>query len=176
MGTPAAPAWLLALCFCASLAPAAPPALPGTQGAIHIPVEIPADGVATVALYTPSHQLVRILAQAVRLPKGTYTAHWDGMDLWGNPLPAGTTLQCKTIHGPGLRAFYEFALARGDTEPDHPAWLTQPIGTGQAMRTGGWLGDHTGPGAAAAVGDKVFFGSRTVEHGHPIIACDLEGR
>lgn len=137
---------------------------------------MPEDGVATVALYSSTDQLVRILAQAVQLPKGVYTAHWDGMDLWGHPQPVGSTLTCKLIHGPGIRAFYEFDLARGDTEPEHPGWLTQPVGEGMSMRTGGWLGDHTGPGAAADVGDRVFFGSRTVEHGHPIIACDLEGR
>lgn len=171
--------WIATLLLLAlgPLAPqAAPPPVAGTQGAIRIPIEMPADGVATIALYSPSDQLVRILAQAVRLPKGSHLVLWDGMDLWGKPLPEGTALTCKLIHGPGLRAFYEFDLGRGDTEPDHPGWLTHPTGEGPAMRTGGWLGDHTGPGAAAAIGDKVFFGSRTVEHGHPLIACDLEGR
>ncbi len=165
----------LSLIAAGAVTAAAQTVLPGTQGATGIPVSMPCDGKASLGLYTPGGQLVRILAQAVSLKQGAYTARWDGMDLWGNLLPAGTPLQAKLIAGPGLKAYYEFTAGLGDTDPKDTPWLTKPVGEGLAMRTGGWMGDHTGPGAAAAYGDKVFLGSALVEYGHPLMACDLDG-
>ena len=167
--------WILWLLAVGSALASEPAVLPGTQGATAIPVTMPCDGKATLALYTPQGQLVRILAQAIPLKQGTYTARWDGMDLWGNLLPAGTPLQARLVYGPGVRAFYEFAAGLGDADPKDTPWLTRPTGEGLAMRTGGWLGDHTGPGTVAAMGDRVFIGSALVEYGHPLIACDLDG-
>lgn len=167
--------WAFCLLAAGSALAADPVVLPGTQGAAGIPVTMPCDGKATLGLYTPAGQLVRILAQAVSLKQGAYTARWDGMDLWGNLVPAGTPLQARLIAGPGLRAYYEFTAGLGDTDPADTPWLTRPVGEGLAMRTGGWLGDHTGPGAVAAMGDKVFIGSALVEYGHPLVACDLDG-
>jgi hypothetical protein len=143
------------------------------MGALKIPLQMPLDGKATVALYTKEGRLVRILGQLLILKKGEYTAQWDGMDLWGNLLPEGTEIVCRLFANPGIRAFYEMSVGRGDR--DGPAWLTRPIGEGMDMRTGGWLGDHTGPGAAAAFGDKVFLGCTVAEQGHSLIAVDLEG-
>ncbi len=150
-------------------------ALRGTQGAIRIPFTMPEDGIASVGLYTPEGQLVRIIAQGVELDRGRYDALWDGMDLWGSHVPAGTRLEARVFTHQGVRAYYEFAVGRGDWDKESPAWMTRPTGEGLEMRTGGWLGDHTGPGAAAAVGDRVFFGCRVAEHGHSMMATDLEG-
>ncbi len=149
---------------------------PGTQGAIRIPMTVPREGRASVGIYTKSGRLVRILGQGIDVKQGRYTVLWDGMDLWGNLLPAGGPYKARLIFGPGVKAFYEFTAAQGDVAADHVPWLTAPMGKGMDMRTGGWLGDHTGPGAAAAIGDKVFLGSRLVEHGHALIAVDLQGR
>jgi len=142
-------------------------------GGTKIPLQMPLDGKATIALYTKEGRLVRILGQMIELKKGEYTAQWDGMGLWGNLLPEGTELVCKLFANPGLKAIYEMSVGRGDRRG--PAWLTRPIGEGLDMRTGGWLGDHTGPSAAAAIGDKVFLGCRVAEHGHSLIAVSLEG-
>ena len=153
------------------MADAAPRPIPGPQGAVKVAFTMPTDGQATVALYTPSGRLVRILGQLLELTKGDYEVRWDGMDLWGHPVPAGTKLVAKVFTNPGLRAFYEFTVGH----PGNPPWLTRPMGAGPAMRTGGWLGDHTPPSAALAFGDRVFLGCRVAEHGHALIATNLRG-
>ena len=146
-------------------------AAPEALGAIEIPFAMPEDGEATVALYTPKGQVVRILAQLLELDKGDYTIRWDGMDLWGKTVPAGTELTVKVFTSPGLKAFYEFTVGSAGKPP----WLTRPTGEGAAMRTGGWMGDHTPPKSALAFGDRVFFGCECAEHGHALIATNLEG-
>ncbi|MFP4106409.1 MAG: hypothetical protein ACLFVU_10005 [Phycisphaerae bacterium] len=152
-----------------------PVTIQGPQGAIPIRFTMPVDGKASVGLYTPKGRLVRILGQVLELDKGQYEILWDGMDLWGSMVPAGTKLECRVITHKGVRAFYEFAAGRGDWDKESPAWLTRPEGEGLDARTGGWLGDHTGPAAAAAVGNRIFFGCSTAEHGHSMMATDLEG-
>lgn len=145
--------------------------IPGTQGSLVLPLEMPADGTITIALYTPEGRLIRPLAQAVELKKGRYTARWDGMDLWGHLLPEGTEVRVKVIHGPGLKALWEFGIA----SPNPVPWPTKPVGEGEALRAGGWLGDHGVSSAAVAVGPRIYFGSTMAEHGHTVIFCNLEG-
>jgi hypothetical protein len=140
-------------------------------GAVAVPVEMPRDGEMTLALYSPEGRLVRILGQCLPLRAGLYEARWDGMDLWGAMVPAGTALTVKTFTGPGLKARYEFTVGHANTTP----WLTKPVGEGMAMRTGGWMGDHSPPQSVVAVGEKLFFGCTVAEHGHALIATDLEG-
>ncbi len=120
---------LICMLALALAAGGAPPPLPGTQGAVRVPFVMPIDGKASVGLYTQGGQLVRILAQGLALRQGEHVALWDGLDLWGNLLPAGTELQVKIITGPGLRVVYEFCVGRGDTPPEHPGWLTKPFPT-----------------------------------------------
>jgi len=140
-------------------------------GAVRIPLQMPIDGKATVALYTPEGRLVRPLAQLIDLKAGRHEVRWDGMDLWGNLVAAGTDLDVKLIASPGLKAYYEFTVGHANSTP----WLTKPVGEGLAMRTGGWMGDHSPPQSVVAVGDKLFFGCTVAEHGHALIATDLEG-
>ena len=150
---------------------AEPQPVPGLRGAIRIPFTMPCDGEATVAIYTPQGRLVRPIAQVVALAKGDYVANWDGMDLWGNPLAAGTEVEVRAFTGPGIKAFWEFGIA----SPNPVPWPTRPWGEGDAMRAGGWLGDHGISAAAVAVGDRLYFGSTMAEHGHTVIMCNLDG-
>jgi len=82
----------LSLAFAPQPAAAQPDAtdVPDSLGAIAIRFDMPQDGYATIALYTPNGQMLRPLAQLLELKKGAYAIRWDGMDLWGNPAPAGT--------------------------------------------------------------------------------------
>jgi len=145
--------------------------VPGLQGAIKVPFEMPLDGEATLALYNDRGGVVRILGQCVPLAAGRYEAAWDGMDLFGNLMPAGTALTLKVLSNRPLTATYEFTVGgAGD-----PPWLTRPQGEGAAMRTGGWMGDHTPPFSALAFEDRVFFGCKVAEHGHAVIATNLRG-
>lgn len=142
-----------------------------SRGAITIPVTMPVDGTATVALYSQTGQLLRPLAQALPLARGEHTIRWDGMDLWGHPVPVGTPVTAKVFAGPALRATWEFAIA----SPNPVPWPTKPFGEGAAQRTGGWLGDHGVSAAGVAVGDRIWFGSTMAEHGHTLITCNLDG-
>jgi len=145
----------LLFAFAATLpAQPAPPEIPGSNGAIPIRFTMPEDGTATIALYHPGGRLIRPLAQVVPLTKGEHLARWDGMDLFGNLLPAGTEVEVRIFTGPTLRAKWEFGIA----SPNPVPWPTKPFGEGTAMRTGGWLGDHGVSASAVAVGDRIFLG------------------
>ena len=98
--------WLATVAmFAGPAAGAEPRSVPGLRGAIRIPFTMPCDGEATLALYTPQGRLVRPLAQVLALAKGEYVANWDGMDLWGNLLPAGAEVEVRAYTGPGVKAF-----------------------------------------------------------------------
>jgi len=162
---------LLLLAVVSSAVAEEPRPVPGLRGAIRIPFTMPCDGEATLAIYTPYGRLVRPLAQVLPLTRGEYVANWDGMDLWGNLLPAGTEVEVRVYTGPGVKAFWEFGIASPNAVP----WPTKPFGEGDAMRAGGWLGDHGVSAAAVAVGDRLYFGSTMAEHGHTVISCNLAG-
>lgn len=143
----------------------------GLQGAEKIRLPIAEDCTGTLVLMNARGQTVRILAQLVPMKAGTYEVAWDGMDLWGNMVPSGTELSLKVITNKGVNAFYEMAVGSSG----NPAWLTGRNGEGDAMRQGGNMGDHSGPGTVAAVGNKLFFGSFLVEYGHNLMATTLAG-
>jgi hypothetical protein len=138
---------------------------------VQIPFQMPIDGQATIALSNTQGRIVRILAQLLDLKKGDYVIRWDGMDLWGHLVPAGTELEVKIFANPGLKVYYEFTVGHAG----NPPWLTKPMGEGAAMRTGGWMGDHTPPASALAIGDRLFFGCKVAEKGHALIVTNLEG-
>lgn len=106
----------------------------GSMGAVRIPLEIDRDCRATVALYTPEGRLVRILGQVLSLKKGTCTARWDGLDLFGNLLPAGTRLEAKVFMSDGMaggiRARYEFTVGHGNPGSPGAATWAGPATTG----------------------------------------------
>ena len=139
-------------------------------GAVSIPLKINEDCQATIGLYTPQGQLVRILGQVLDLKKGEYTIRWDGLDLFGNLVPPTQELIVKTITNKPIRAYYEFSVAAPKVAP----W---PYGEGQGPdhREGGWLADHSAPGCATAVGDQVLLGSTLAEFGSNLIAVNLSG-
>jgi len=143
----------------------------GRLGAVTVPFTMPHDGVATVALYTPQQQLVRILGQAVELAAGEYKARWDGLDLFGNLVPAGTDLKLVVISNPGIRSYYEFTVGHANQRP----WGGEYEEDGQTF-VGGWLGDHSVPGSATAVGDHVILGCTLAEAGSNLLAVDTQGR
>ncbi len=143
----------------------------GRLGAVTLPVSMPYDGQATLALYTPAGQLVRILGQVLDLSAGEYEVRWDGMDLFGNLVPAGTDLQLKVITTPGLKATYQFTVGHGN--PDQP-WGGSYTNEQGERRHGGWLGDHSTPNAAVAVGDHVALGSFLAEDGDNLILVNQD--
>jgi len=143
----------------------------GAIGAVSIPFTMPYDGQATVMLLSAQGRVVRPLAQVLAAPKGPCSVRWDGMDLWGNPVAAGTALVVKVVTNPGLKAVYEFCAATSA----HTPWPSKSVGEGLAMRAGGWLGDHSTPADVAVAGDRLFVSATMAEHGNTLIATDLDG-
>lgn len=138
----------------------------GQLGPVSIPFALDDDCVATIGLYTTTGRLVRILGQALHLKKGSYTVRWDGLDLFGNVVPADTPLEVKIIANQPLRAFYEFSVSAPKVAP----WSGRFDG-----KAGGWLADHSAPNSLAAAGDKLLIGSFLAEHGNNLIAVNLDG-
>ncbi len=148
-----------------------PRVVAGSRGPIAIPFTMPSDGEASVGLYNAGGRLVRPLAQCVALEAGPHVIRWDGLDLWGNVVPAETALTAKVITNPGLRVRWEFGAVMSNPVP----WVTRPFGEGEAMRCGGWLGDHSPPTSVASTGDRVYVGCFTAEHGHAMGYTNLDG-
>ncbi len=140
-------------------------------GARVLELELPNDSEASLGLYTPAGRLVRILGQCIPMRAGSHRLRWDGMDLFGNPVPAGTPLVLKAIHNRPLRAYYEMAVAAPAVAP----WPGHYEIEGTAYR-GGWLADHSAPCCATAVGERVLIGASLAECGSNLVAVDQQGR
>lgn len=140
-------------------------------GAITIPFTMPMDGVATVGLYSAQGQLVRILGQLLRLEAGDYQLRWDGLDLFGNLIPAGTSLELKAFVNEQVVARYEMAVGAPKVSP----WRGRFPLPGGKEGAGGWLADHSAPRTVHAVGERVIVGAILAEHGNNCIGLDLEG-
>ena len=170
------PCGAIACLACAALLPAAagaqtPADVAGSEGAVTIPFEMPFDGQASIILYRPNGHVLRPLAQLLELKKGRWQLRWDGLDLWGHLLPAGTKAVARVIISPGLKATYEFSAAA----PNRIPWLSRTFGQGEARRTGGWLGDHSPPWCIVGLWHRIFIGCPLAEHGHNIIYTNLDG-
>ncbi len=145
--------------------------LADSLGAIPIRFTMPDAGEATLALYDQHGRLVRTCAQLVPLPAGEHTFRWDGLDQWGNQLPAGTKVTAKLFHSPGLKALYEFSVAEPTPERPWPGTTG-----GDRPLAGGWLGDHSAPELVLGLKDRVILACGMAEYGSAIIAVDRDGR
>ncbi len=142
----------------------------GRLGPVEFPVTFASPGVATMALYTPEGRLVRILAQAMDVEAREYRLRWDGLDLFGHLVEAGTKLELKVIHNPNLKATYEMSVSAPKVAP----WFGTFTRNGQT-RAGGWMGDHSAPNALAAFGDVMLVGTALAEEGDNVAAVSLDG-
>jgi len=138
-------------------------------GTIPVDVDIKQAGTYTIGLYRPGAELVRILAQAMDLPKGIVPLRWDGLDLWGREVPPGTDLELRIIRSPGVKAIYEFAV-----HPNEQPWGGFFKGTPgtSSERFGGWLSDHAPPNAAVGIGNYIAVSSKMAEHGNNVMLLD----
>jgi hypothetical protein len=142
----------------------------GRLGSIEFPISFDKVGTATVGLYTRSGRLVRILAQVIPVEAREYRLRWDGLDLFGNPVAAGTELDLKIIFSPGIKATYEMAVSAPKVAP----WFGDFTRNGQS-RAGGWMGDHSAPNSIAFAGDRLLLGTMLAEEGDNLAAISLDG-
>ena len=127
-------------------------------------VAIPADGEVSLGLYNRQGGLLRTLLRQEFRPTGNTMVPWDGLDQWGNPLPAGD-YQLKGIHHPPLSAEHQLTFGK----PGNPPWPT-------ADGKGDWLSDESSPQAAVTDGEWVYLAAPGSEKGFAIIAVDGNGQ
>lgn len=102
---------------------------------------------------------------------GRHEQEWDLRDEMKAFVAPGR-YRWKAIAGPALELRYAMSVYPNVMEhhPENTAWLNARSGPG------GWLADHSPPRSVATVGDYVFLGAPTPEHGVGFAAVDLDGR
>ena len=136
------------LAFCAG-APAAE---------IRIPYAVAQDGRVSLAVYNQDGQLVRTLLTGRPHTTGEYVATWDGLDRYGNALPAGE-YSWKLLATAGLRA--EFITQVGQNVD--PVWERA-------------TGNHAPPNSVAVDASGLYRVGATNEGAHWGVKTDLGGR
>ncbi len=127
-------------------------------------------GAVVIAIDGSDGHRVRNLIADVSREAGERSELWDGRDDAGQPVKPGK-YRFKGAVTPKIDLTYEFTVNNSGTPP----WWKQDVWEPRP-EPGGWMSDHAPPLAAAAVGDKIFLGAESAEHGHSIIAVDTTGR
>ncbi len=134
-------------------------------------VEVPGDGLLTVALNDADGIRVRNLIARQEVNAGKLELAWDLRNDAGKYVPPGS-YRWQAIWHPGLRLRYEFSVYPNVSQlhPENTAWLNGMSGPG------GWLADHSPPYGACSAGDRVYVGAPCPEAGVGFAACELSGR
>jgi hypothetical protein len=132
-----------------------------------IPFDAPQDGLVSLNIRDAKGGVVRQLLTENFFSKGSNQVKWDGLTTPhykkpGEPVPPGTYDWEAIIHPPFKLTLRGWAGTSGSAP-----WENGP--------TTHWGGDHHGPAAAAADGEKIYLGWGMAEAGKGIIACDPEG-
>lgn len=134
------------------------------RGALELAWQNPQAGLVTLGLYDRAGALLRWITRADSRPAGANRESWDGLDQWGQPLPAGS-YTVKGLTHPPLTLEHRATVGNAGSPP----W---PTSDGK----GDWLSDECPPQAAATDGDWVFLAAPGSEKGWAVMAVDGEGR
>ncbi|MRR10541.1 hypothetical protein EG831_10815, partial [bacterium] len=119
---------------------------------------VPRDGRVSLGLYDIEGRMVRTLLTGKPLGKGEHAVTWDGLDRYGNALPAGD-YTWKLIATEGLRS--EFITQVGQNVD--PVWERA-------------TGNHQPPNAAAVDATGLYRQGSVNEGAHWGVKTDLDGR
>ena len=125
--------------------------------------QMPADGELTLGLFDRAGALLRWLTRSEHRRQGANRDTWDGLDQWGQPVPAGD-YTVRALWHPPLGLDYRQSLMN----PGNPPWPT-PDGRGD------WLSDEAPPQAVATDGDWVWLAAPGCEKGFATIALNGRG-
>lgn len=134
------------------------------RGALTYSYTVSAESNVTVGLYDAPGHLLRWLVRDEHRRAGQNTESWDGLDQYGQPIPAGS-YQIRGLYHPPLGLDYQMTIAN----PGQPPWPTPDD-------KGDWLSDESAPQGAATDGHWVFLAAPGSEKGHSIIAVDEKGQ
>jgi hypothetical protein len=129
-----------------------------------IPYKMPANGELTLGLFDKDGQLLRWLTQSDYRYAGDNKEPWDGLDQYGNPVPAGNYTLKAIYHAP-ITTDYIMSVCN----PGKPPWPTPDD-------KGDWLSDEYDPQAAVTDGKWVYLAAPGGELGYSIIAVDETGQ
>ncbi len=118
----------------------------------------------SLGLFDANGQLVRTLLTADPRPAGTVEEQWDGLNDFGDVLPAGK-YSYKALTRGEVKQHWVVSLHN----PGNPPWVT-------ADGKGSWGGDHGVPLDAACSQDRVFLVWDYAEAGWNLIGCTLDGQ
>lgn len=134
------------------------------RSALSVAYKMPADGELTLGLYDKGGRLLKWLAQDGYRYAGENQEPWDGLDQWGNPVPAGSYALKGIYHAP-ITTDYLATVCN----PGNPPWPTPDD-------KGDWLSDEFDPQAAVTDGKWVYLAAPGCELGYSIIAVDETGQ
>jgi len=137
---------------------------PKQRNASTVRYSLPKQGEVTLGLYDQAGKLLRWITRADYRYAGDNRETWDGLDQWGQPIPAGNYIVKGIVHPP-LKTDYRMSIGN----PGSPPWPTQD-------GKGDWLSDEATPQAAATDGKWVFLAAPGSEKGWDIIAVDETGQ
>lgn len=126
--------------------------------------DLPEDGVVTLQLFNEAMESVRILVAQEERPGGRNTERWDGMNDYGEPLPAGT-YTWRGILGDPIEAKYRFSV-HNSGQPPYPT----------DDNRGGWGSDHGTPFDVAALPNGMLLSWGLAEYGWALLRTNNEGR
>ena len=118
----------------------------------------------SLGVFDATGNLVRTLATNETRPAGAVTERWDGLNDFGDPLPAGA-YTVKGLSHTGIGQQWVLSVHNAG----NPPWVT-------ADGTGSWGGDHGVPLGAACAGDRVYLLWNAAEAGWHLIGCTLDGK
>ena len=99
-------------------------------------IEVGKPANVSAAIYDSRGRMVRELARAEPMPAGKQSLVWDGLDMNGQPAPAGT-YEWRSLETQGLRSEYLMS-----------------VGTSVGQRW--WPGNHAGPTAVTVADDSLI--------------------
>ncbi len=115
-------------------------------------------GQVSAAVYNAQGQQLRTLLMGEHLDKGPHTLHWDGLDKYGQPAPAGT-YEWRVLRTDGFEAKYVTSLATS-ADPSYSMWI----------------GNHSAPSAVLWDGEQTIYLSAPAENTPQLISFSLDGK
>jgi hypothetical protein len=125
---------------------------------------LPQTGYVSLGIFNAEDNLVRTLLTAEKRQAGENVERWDGLNDFGDVLPAGK-YTAKMLNHQGITQEWIVSLHNSG----NPPWVTSD-------GKGSWGGDHGFPLDVAAAGNRVYLLWDYAEAGWNLIGCTPDGQ
>lgn len=125
-----------------------------------IAYQLATGGQVSLAVYDKQGHVLRELVRGEARAAGTYRATWDGLDRYGQALPAGE-YQWRLLRTPGFQAEYLLSLGTNPTSAPYDPWV----------------GNHSGPSAVQVdPTGALYVGAHCSENSPVLLRQSVDGR